>query len=334
MTIRIAALSAWHVHADEYARQVNRHAGAQIAVVWDDDAARGRSWAEKLGVPFVAELGQILADPSIDGVLVCSSTRSHPEVMVAAASAGKHIFTEKVLAITLAEAERIAAAVRTAGVRFAISMPHRCNANNRYAHQAIARGLLGRLASFRFRNSHNGATGGWLPAHFLDPVPSGGGAMIDLGCHGMYLAAWLFGMPERVTSVFTKRSGVAVDDLGISVLGYADGRIASNETGFVTFATPCSLELAGDLGCLVIGGPDQSVRLRSKQLDDGGKGWHTITDLPPALPHPVDQWLDAIAGTGTIHFGLSEALELSALMDAAYASWRSGAGAVVQLVRR
>lgn len=328
VTLRIAALGAWHVHADEYAQRVARHPGAAIAAVWDDDHARGRAWAERLGAAWVDDLGRVLADPGIDGVVVCAATSRHRELIVAAARASKHVFTEKVLAATDAEAAEIAAALRAAGVRFAISFPHRSMPLHLQAKRILDEGLLGRVTALRYRNAHNGASKGWLPEHFYDPVACGGGAMIDLGCHGMYLTAWLLGMPRTVAATFTRCSGRAVEDNAVAVMAYDDGRIAVNETSFVSFGSPMSLEIAGTEGCLLIGGPDQQARLRSKLLGDGGAGWTTLADPPPALPHPIDQWLDAIAGAGTIAYGIDEALALTRLMDAAYRSWRQQGMAV------
>src|SRR5882757_10023818 len=112
--LRIAVLSRWHVHADEYAKAVNDHGGARVAAVWDESAERGRTWATDLGVPFVADYTTLFADPAIDGVVVTAPTNMHKELIIAAARAGKHVFTEKVLATRLDDARNIADAVRTA----------------------------------------------------------------------------------------------------------------------------------------------------------------------------------------------------------------------------
>gem|GEM_PF-6333510 len=55
--VNVALLSFWHVRAKDYARAVQNHPGARITVVWDEDEARGKAWAEQLGVPFRARLG-------------------------------------------------------------------------------------------------------------------------------------------------------------------------------------------------------------------------------------------------------------------------------------
>ena len=93
--IRIAMLSKWHVHAAGYASQIQKAEDATITCVWDDDAARGQAWAKELSVAFEPDLDHLLAREDVDAVVVDTPTSDHARVMVAAARAGKHIFTEK-----------------------------------------------------------------------------------------------------------------------------------------------------------------------------------------------------------------------------------------------
>ena len=68
---------------------------AQITCVWDEQPERGQAWAQELGVPFVADYGALLARSDVDAVLIDSPTNMHKDLMVRAAQAKKHIFTEK-----------------------------------------------------------------------------------------------------------------------------------------------------------------------------------------------------------------------------------------------
>ena len=98
--MKIAVIGAWHVHTQEYAQAILKNPQAQLACLWDDDQARGQAMAQTLGVPFQPDLEAIWADSSIQGIQVTTATNQHKEVLLAAAKAGKHIFTEKVLALT------------------------------------------------------------------------------------------------------------------------------------------------------------------------------------------------------------------------------------------
>ncbi|MBW7460830.1 Gfo/Idh/MocA family oxidoreductase, partial [Paenibacillus sepulcri] len=121
--IRTAILSFWHVHAKDYVLQAQQHPDIAIAAVWDEDPQRGRMHADTHEVPYYDNLAELLAEPGIDAVIVTAPTTLHRDIMVAAANAGKHIFTEKVLAPTILECNEIMAAVDSAGVMLTVSLP-------------------------------------------------------------------------------------------------------------------------------------------------------------------------------------------------------------------
>src|SRR5690625_3418833 len=101
--LSVAMRSRWHVHANDYANQAKKHPELEIKWVWDEEPARGQQWAEELDVQFAGDLDKLLSNPNLDAVIVDTPTNLHPEVISKAANQGKHIFSEKVLAFTVAE---------------------------------------------------------------------------------------------------------------------------------------------------------------------------------------------------------------------------------------
>src|SRR6476619_729312 len=95
--IRLAVLSFWHVHAKDYSKQAAEHPDTEIVAVWDDLPERGRAAAQQWGGQFEESLPTVLARYDLVGVIIVTPTNEHRAVMTAAARAGKHIFTEKVL---------------------------------------------------------------------------------------------------------------------------------------------------------------------------------------------------------------------------------------------
>lgn len=314
--LRVAMLSRWHVHANQYAGEIRANPDADVVAVWDEDPRRGTTWAEELDVPFEADLDALLASDDIDAVCVVAPTNLHRDVMVRAANAGKHIFTEKVLATTVADCQAIAAAVRANGVKFCISFPRRTIPQILYAKQAMDDGLFGQVTALRVRIAHDGAVRDWLPDHFYDRDACGGGAMMDLGAHGMYLSRWLLGQPKRIVSVFNTVTGRTVDDNTVSVIEFDNGAIAVNETSFTGFGGSYSLEIDGTEGGYRMLSPGEGVQVRSKHL--GGSGWQQPEQLPKALAKPVDQWIAGCVRGAPIEFGLDDAIQLTELMEAAY----------------
>ena len=84
----------------DYAGEAQAHPDVEIVAAWDEDPTRGAAGAADLGVPYHADLAELLARPDVDGVIVTTRTTAHRDVIIAAAEAGKHVFTEKVLALT------------------------------------------------------------------------------------------------------------------------------------------------------------------------------------------------------------------------------------------
>ncbi len=307
-------LSKWHVHADDYARQIKESSEAEITAVWDEDRERGVTWAKSLGVEFEPELDALLQREDIDAVVVNAPTNLHREVLTKAANAGKHIFTEKVLTSGIVEAQEVRTVVRKAGVKFCISYPHKTMPHNLFAKKAVEENLLGEITLVRIRNAHGGSVAGWLPPHFYDKAACGGGAMIDLGAHPMYLSRWLLGEPKRISSLFVHHYGKAVEDNGVCTIEYENKAVAIVETGFITAKSPFALELYGTTGCLLVGGPDQRVKLCTET-----DGW-THPVLPEPADLPIVHWLKGIVRNETILYDIDDAYTLTELMEAAYLS--------------
>ena len=315
--IRIAMLSKWHVHAPGYAKTIQQSADAVITCVWDEDAARGQAWAGELGVDFEPDLAKLLARADVDAVVIDTPTTDHLAVMMAAANAGKHIFTEKAMAPTLAECRQISEAITRNGVKFCISFPQLTWSLAQFAKKAIDDELLGRIHYMRMRNAHGGAFMGWLPNYWYDVTKAGGGAMMDLGCHPMYMASYLLGKPKRITSIFnTTCCPPPADDNAVSVVEFANQAIAVLETSFVSPISGDSFELLGTEGAIVSFGKD--VKIRSKKF--GVDGWVTPDKLPDPTPMPMRLWLDGIQNGTPIPFGPEQGEALTELLENAYKS--------------
>lgn len=313
MTIRIGKISYWHVHAPDYTRQAVEHPDTEIAAVWDELPSRGREHAAKLGVPYFDSLERMLGEGGIDAVIVDAPTNLHRDVMVEAARAGKHIFTEKVIAATQREANEILAEVRKAGVKLTVSLPRLNDGYTIAIRELLAERRLGKITLVRSRLSHNGATAGWLPEHFFSLEQCQGGALIDLGCHPMYLARlFLDEAPVDVSATFGYITGKEVEDNAVALLSTASGAAAVVEAGFVNASSPFAIEVHGTDGTLLYGTHDDKLLLR----EQGADGWREIA-LPPKRESAFEQWVSHIRnGTEAVE-NVGLALELTRLMEAA-----------------
>jgi len=182
------------LHADLLARQVP---GAALAAVHDADPAA----AQAVGVRAHAALEDLLADPDVDAVAICSSTHTHAALIVAAARAGKAIFCEKPISLDLAEVDRALAAVEAAGVPFQIGFNRRFDPAHQAVHEAVMRGEVGEPQIVRISSR--------------DPAPppieyvrGSGGIFLDMTIHDFDMARYVTG--SEVVEVFA-RGAVRVD---------------------------------------------------------------------------------------------------------------------------
>jgi predicted dehydrogenase len=318
--VNILMLSKWHVHAADYARTIAAQPDAKITCVWDDDAERGQKWAEELKVPFEPDLAKAVARSDVDAVVVDAPTRDHRKVMVAAAEAGKHIFTEKAMAPTVEDCKLIAEAIKKSGVKFCISHPNLTTALAQYCKQAIEEGWLGKIHYMRQRTAHAGSLLGWLPEYWYDIEKACGGAMMDLGCHPMYTAAYLLGKPKRIVSVFNNNyAPPPVDDNSVSVVEFENKAIAVLETSFVSPYQANCFELLGTEGAIIQ--VNNEVRVRSNRFNGQIKdGWFVPEKLPSPLPVALRLWLDGIEKGTPIPFDTEKGIALTELLENAYIS--------------
>ncbi len=318
--LHVAMLSKWHVHADNYAEFVRAQPDAQITCVWDEDARRGQQWGEQLHVPFIADLDELLSRPDVDAVIIDSPTSMHKDLMVRAAKAGKHIFTEKCMCLTVKDCDEVIRAVEDAGVIFTISFPQRTRGRNLLIKKLVTDGVLGDVTMLRVRCSHDGATAGWLPDYWYDPETAGGGAMMDLGAHPMYLSRWILGKPHRISSMFNTRTGHSVDDNAVCTIEFENKAIAISETSLISGLNPELLEIYGTKGVLM--SSDTALRMRTRDTAQYVNGtWVDLKPLPDQ-PLPLRQFIDSVLYGKPVQFGLQEGRDLTEIMENAYISHR------------
>ncbi|MBQ7931341.1 MAG: Gfo/Idh/MocA family oxidoreductase [Clostridia bacterium] len=326
--IKVAMLSKWHVHAGGYANQLKNSGKVEITCVWDDDTARGEAWAKELGCDFVADLDALLARDDVEAVVCDTPTTAHHDVLIKAAKAGKHIFTEKALCPTVAQCLDVKKAIEDAGVTFVISYPQRGRPCVQYAKKLMDEGAFGKVTMVRTRDAHNGVSGNWLPDYWFEAKDAAGGAMMDLGCHPMYLLAYFLGKPKRVTGMFTNIYGKPVDENAVAIAEFADGALGVAETGFVSVGSPQTLEVYGTEGSLISHGEDCMVTSRHVP---GAENGFIKPELPAGKTSPLMQFVEALEnGTpAPAELNIDAAIALTELLENAYKG--DGSGTIVTL---
>jgi myo-inositol 2-dehydrogenase/D-chiro-inositol 1-dehydrogenase len=247
------------VHAETIAFRLPQAVPVAIA---DVNREAAEDLAARCGIRKVATRSEdILADPEIEAVLICSSTNTHADLVVQAAQAGKHIFCEKPIDHSLAKIDRALAAVAKAGVKLQVGFNRRFDANFARVRAAVAQGEIG--------------TPHMLHIISRDPAPPpvayvkvSGGIFLDMTIHDFDMARFLIG--DEVEEVHTT-AGVMVDpeigkagdlDTALIVLRFRNGVIGTiDNSRKAVYGYDQRVEILGSDGAISTGNcfPNQAV---------------------------------------------------------------------------
>ena len=223
--IRVGVIGTGRIgrlHAELIERRVP---GLALSAVFDTDAAAANEVAKAFGAPAVGSAEELITSREVDAVAICSSAGTHVDLIVAAAGAGKQIFCEKPLSLSLAEVDRALAAVDEAGVLLQIGFNRRFDPGHKSVRDAVAAGAIGDVHLVRISSR--------------DPEPPSraylelsGGLFLDTTIHDFDMARYVTG--SEVVEVFAR--GTARVDPSVADLGDFDTAVVTlvHEDGVLT----------------------------------------------------------------------------------------------------
>jgi myo-inositol 2-dehydrogenase/D-chiro-inositol 1-dehydrogenase len=231
----------------------------------------------------------LLDDPEIDIIDITVPNFLHGEIAIAAARAGKAIIVEKPLATSMEEADRVMAAVNEAGVLAMYAENRRFAPVFYECRERIENGELGAIKLFRINEMGSGpGHAGW----YRNITMSGGGALIDMGIHGLGLAEWLVG--ELITSVSAMRTpGEGAEETVVTSARFASGALGQFVCSWgIQGGLDIRAELYGDKGTLMVDHSKTAGGLRSyssEELEPDPSRPHASSTSGWSYP-PVDEW--------------------------------------------
>lgn len=166
----------------------------------------GRKFAEKFNVPLVTDnADEVIHHPEIDAILICTSTNVHADYVIKVAKAGKAIFCEKPLDLSLEKVKETLAVVEASGVPLMLAFNQRLDPNFQEVKQAILQGKIGKLRSVHIISRDPGPP----------PIPyikASGGLFLDMTIHDLDMARYLVG--EEVKEVYAKGYNLIDPEIG------------------------------------------------------------------------------------------------------------------------
>ena len=202
------------IHAHNLTRRIPE---ARLSAVVDISREAAERCAADFGIPsFSEEEARIMEDPSIEAVVICSSTPTHPRLIREAAAAGKHIFCEKPLALDLQQIDDALEAVRDCEVKLQVGFNRRFDPSFHQAREAVAAGRIGTPHLVRVTSRDPAPP----PAEY---VKASGGIFLDMTIHDFDIARYLAG--DEIEEIYAT---------GSTLIDPAIGRAGDLDTALVT----------------------------------------------------------------------------------------------------
>jgi len=205
----------------------------RVGVVYSRNEDRVRAFAQEFGIPrHTTSIHDAVNDPDIDAVIVGLPNHLHEEAVIAAAQAGKAVLCTKPLGRNAAEAVRMLEAVEAAGVFHAYLEDLVYTPKTLKSLASVKGGAVGDVLWVRSRETHPGPHSDW----FWDKEQSGGGAIIDMGCHCIEIARNFIGKDIRPMEVMcwadTLVHPIEAEDHAVGMVKYENGAIGQFEVSW------------------------------------------------------------------------------------------------------
>jgi predicted dehydrogenase len=222
--VGIVGLGRW---AKVLTRAAQKSDKLEIVSAFSRSPEKRAAFTQEFGIPAAPDLAAMLADPDIAGVIITVPNEQHLPVAREVAKAGKHVYTEKPIASTLAEGLAIEALEQAYGVSVTVGHSARLMAGIRLIRQKIDAGELGRVA-FLEANFSNERALELTPKvwrWYKDKAP--GGPLSQLAIHQFDVLHYLGGAILEASAIASKLSpvGAEVDDQSMTLLRFADGKV-------------------------------------------------------------------------------------------------------------
>jgi len=231
--------------------------GAELGCLVDSNEQAGGKAADELGVPVFASLEQALTEADVDGVVITTPTFTHAELAVLAAGAGKHVFCEKPMALTLEDCDVMSIAAEKAGTVLQIGFVRRFQPEFAEAKRRIEAGEIGEPMVIKSLTRGPG-----LPPQWAHDLRLSNGMLAEVNSHDFDCARWLAG--SEIARVYAETANFKGDERGVTAPDFYDNavvslRFASGALGTIDGTCPADfgydarVEVLGTDGLLVVG---------------------------------------------------------------------------------
>ena len=224
-----------------HAESIARVKGAEVVAVASSTPEHAQAFAARHGIPrWYSPYARLLEQSDIDAVVIGVPNDLHEEIAVAALQSGKHAIVEKPLCVTLDQADRMIEAARTTKRLLLYAEELLFAPKYVRVKELVDDGALGDIYLVKQSEKHSGPHSPW----FWDVTRSGGGAMMDMGCHGVEFARWILNRPKAASvtahmGTYVHKGRTRGEDNSILVVEFEGGATALIED---SWAKPGGME--------------------------------------------------------------------------------------------
>lgn len=266
--MKVALIGCGRV-ANVHAKALNELPHTKLEAVVDIKPERAENFGKLYDCQRVlTDYRVALADPEIDAVQICTPHYLHASITIDAVRAGKHVLTEKPMAISVEDADAMIREAREAGVKLGVIFQNRYNDASEAIREAIDEGKLGRLLGARMFLTWNRSDDYYKGSDWKGTWDKeGGGVLIDQAIHTMDLMQWFMGDIDEIEAKYYTRAHdfIQVDDVAEGTLKFANGAV-----GFIyancayPYDAPIFLEIYGDKGLAQLHGDVATIKIGNK----------------------------------------------------------------------
>lgn len=355
--VRVAIIGcggiANHKHLPSLAANADE---AELVAFCDIIVEKAQSTAEAAGKPdaaIYADYHDVLADENVDVVHICTPNVAHADIAVAAFAAGKHVFCEKPMSHSPAEAQRMMDAWKASGKKFTVGYQNRFRPEVQVLHESCRNGELGHIYYGKAIAIRRRQVPTW--GVFPNKALQGGGPLIDIGTHALDITLWCMGNydVESVVGSVNYELGhlesaaagnyygpwdtenFEVEDSAMGFIKFADGATVTVEASWAlntidsreASTTLCGTEMGAEIRAgasyakeeLIYNGTRHGQLVHEQLSDVSAVAYFEGREDPPGVVE-ARQWIRAIRDDGEPVVKPEEALRVTQILDAIYTS--------------
>ncbi len=350
--VKVGIIGCGGIANGKHMPSLSKLSDVEMVAFCDIVEERAEKAKEKYGTPdakVYTDYQELLKDPEIEVVHVCTPNRSHAPISIDSLHAGKHVMCEKPMAKTAEDARKMVQAAKETGKKLTIGYQHRHKPESIYLKSVIERGDLGEIYFAKAYAVRRRGTPNW--GVFLNEYEQGGGPLIDIGTHSLDVTLYLMNNYEPKMVVGTTYKKVNNAECGNPWGGWDKDQHTMEDSafGFIVMKNGATIILEASWalntsepipeGSTMLCGTDAGAQIKNGVTINKGE-FNRLIEVKPdmasggvafyegASSNPAEvearRWIDAVKNDTEVVVKPEQACVVSEILEAIYKSAKSG----------